>query len=109
MTRISLLFEIFQGAALICAIATLYFIIKRQKYQKKYEFNFDIPMVLLMIHAIIYYSFVFLVRYPFKEYDSNFSFTAWSTTLRFHGYATYLIIEITRYIKERMKIWNLRA
>lgn len=103
MTEISLLFEIIQGAALICAIATLYFIIKRQKYHKGYELNFDIPVILWMIHAIIYYIFVFLVRYPFAEYDSNFSFTAWSTALRFHGYATYLIIEITRYIKERIK------
>jgi Ca2+/Na+ antiporter len=103
MTEISLLFEILQGATLICAIATLCFTIKRQKYQKKYELNFDIPVFLWMIHAIIYYVFVFLVRYPYHQYDSSFSFTSWSTVLRFHGFATYLIIEITKYAKEKIK------
>jgi hypothetical protein len=97
-------FEIFQYFSLSCAIFTVYYIIRRAVLNKCWIL--DIPLLLLMLHGIIYYGYIIFVRVT--PYDTTYEFlTFWSTILRFHGYATLLIISVTNYIKEKQK-WGKR-
>jgi len=93
-------FALFQYLSLICAILALVFIIKRVRLNKCWFW--DIPVILLIIHGIIYYSWLFIVRFTPLETPSLF-FSSWSTALRFHGFATLLILAVANYIKEKKK------
>ena len=99
-------FEIFQYGSLILASGVLFFTIKRSLINKQWYFDF--PMILLMLHGIIYYLFLFSVRFDMIPTPQDLFFTPWSTALRFHGCATLFIVAVTNYIRERRKkkLWN---
>jgi hypothetical protein len=98
-------FEFFQALSLICALLTLFFTVKRSCMNG--QWYFDIPMILLMTHVIIYYIVVFLVRYSFIKTSIPYFFTSWSTTLRFHSIATLCILAVVNYVREKRKVWKL--
>ena len=99
-SMIGTVYEIFQIGSFICSILILYFVVKRGISNN--NLLRDIPMILWMIHTIIFYSAVFLVRYTVLASPPLF-FTSWSTALRFHGYATLLIITYLNYALEKCK------
>ena len=100
------IFEVLQYGSLLLAILTVIFILKRSKMNG--QWLFDIPMLLLMLHGIIYYVYLFGTRLEIiPPPPSPIFFTPWSTMLRFHGYATLLIIAITNYMRERKKLWKI--
>ena len=96
------IFEMFQEASLILALLTIFLCVKRGMLNKL--IIFDIPMILLMVHGIVYYLAVFATRYGYLEHAEGTPFTYWSTALRFHGFATLFIISLTSYIREVRKI-----
>ena len=99
------IFEFFQYISFMFAILTLYFIVKRGIANK--QLWFDVPLILLLAHGIIYYIALFGMRlYIIPRADSPVFFTSWSTALRLHTYATLLIMSVTNYIREKNKIWK---
>jgi hypothetical protein len=93
-------FEFFQYFSLFCAILTLFFVVKR--FRCNNQWVWDIPIVLLLAHVIIYYVYIIVMR--FTPFDSTMEFlTYWSATLRFHELGTLLIISIVNYIREKNK------
>jgi xanthine/uracil permease len=96
MTALSgTLFEIIQYSSFVIAILVLIFALKTALIRK--QILWAIPVLLLMAHGILYY--VLLFYFKLNGYStSDFFFTKWSTVLRFQTYATFLIMEISRYI-----------
>jgi len=95
-------FEVIQFGSLILAILTLVFSIKRGIANK--NILLDVPMILLMLHGIVYYFWLFSTRYGFIPRFEGTPFTYWSFTRRFHGYATLFIIVITSYLRQRGRL-----
>jgi hypothetical protein len=96
------IFEFLQYFSLAFAILSVFFIVKRFRYNN--QWFWDIPILLLLGHIIVYYVYIVIVR--FTPLDSTIeSLTFWSSALRFHEVATLLIVSTVNYIKE-IKKWG---
>lgn len=94
----SLMLEVF---SMFCIMLTLFIIYKQ--IDKKHEVGlWAIPMIMWLLHSLIFYAFVNIER--FSGIDVGISFTFWSAILRLHGYMTILFVEFFRFIIQRNRV-----
>jgi len=90
--------NVVQIITFVLAILTLGVIVGQIFLQPSRKY-WHVPMLLLVIHWIIFYSLLFLDRYSYLDLPPIF--TIWSSYLRAHGVITIFMLEVARLITER--------
>jgi len=102
------IFQVLQFLSFFLCGATILVVIKKIKL-KIDTWLFELPILTMSMHGFIYYFCVLITKYIFLDFREYFSFTTWSSALRFHGYAAIFIIAIASYIQSRRRgivKWN---
>jgi hypothetical protein len=90
-------FQIVQLFIVLVVLFTLYIEI-RWIINQRSKWMYGLPILILMIHALLYYFVVFsAVLNLVSIVDSTVLFTDWSVILRLHGYITICSIEYIRF------------
>jgi hypothetical protein len=90
-----------QWANLLIALASVPFIVM-QMQQKRRALWWGIPVLLWMLHTVVYYVIVLIVvGLPLIPVTG--ALHDWSPVLRLHGYSTILSVEIIRWWYHRKK------
>jgi len=95
--------EPIQIVSMLVIVATLIFLYLQCEEDSKVR-NWVVPMFVWMGHGLVYYLVLFANRAQiFEALPFGFTYTTWSSILRFHGYITVLMVEITRWYLHREK------
>jgi len=105
------LFEIFQYISLVLAILVIYFETKNiiVSYKRKGHlltkaFILGLPTILLMLNGVAFYTGIIICKNIDCHTIGSLFFTKWSTLLRMHGYAIFLLLALGRaYINRIIK------
>lgn len=83
-----------QWANLMVAIAAIPFIVLQMK-QKRRDIWWGIPVLLWMLHTVVYY--VLVLGMNLLQLPATRALHDWSPVLRLHGYITIFGVEVLRW------------
>lgn len=72
-----------------------------QQRRKNTEWLWLVPVLVWMLHALLFYSVLMIDRYGVVRIDVTY--TTWSSILRLHGFVTVLATEAARWSLRRIK------
>ena len=93
---------VFQTLSTFTILGVLYLQIK-QLYITKENIGYVLATMIWMLHALTFYFFVFLYNNGIYNLFDIIPSNAWSSGLRFHGYAIIFSLELSRYQLLKLK------
>jgi len=85
---------------IVLVVVIVYLEIKQAQCQRKF-WRWTVPVLALMFHMAFYYAFYFYDRFISVSHHPIEFYTFWSSVLRTHSLATFLILSLARLLLMR--------